>query len=254
MLLILSPAKKLDFDTKSSTYTATQPALCDQAKQLAEVMKTKSVTGLQSLMGISPKLAELNVGRYQQLSFPFTEENAKPALYAFKGDVYTKIDKENYTKKEQQYAQKHLRILSGLYGILRPMDLMQPYRLEMGTKLHTHKGEDLYDFWGDTITQNLNQALKEQGDDILVNLASQEYFKAVQPKKLTGHIIQVDFKEHRNGSYKIIGLLAKRARGMCTNYIIKNNITTIDGLKSFTEDGYGLNEALSHEKHLVFSR
>lgn len=254
MLLLISPAKKLDATPIDILCDTTRPALLQHVETLVQIMKKKNIRDLRSLMGISQELAELNVERYKQFALPFTEEGAKPALMAFKGDVYAHIATAEFSKQDFAYAQQHMRILSGLYGVLRPLDVMHPYRLEMGTKLHTPKGEDLYDFWQDSITNEINTALAAQGDDIVLNLASKEYFKAVKPQKINGRVIEVAFKEKRGDNYKVIGLLAKRARGMCTDYIIRKRVNTIDALKQFNHEGYEHNEALSDDKLITFTR
>lgn len=254
MLLVISPAKKLDFETVAPATEYTLPEKIKQSQLLIDVLKKKSSDDLQQLMGVSEKIADLNVERYQTFQTPFTPDNAKQALWAFKGDVYASMQPETFSDKEQQFAQDHLRILSGLYGVLRPLDLIQAYRLEMGTSLANDKGKDLYQFWGSSITDQLNADLKSQQDQVLVNLASNEYFHAVQPDHLDGQVLNVTFKENKNGTYKIIGLLAKKARGMMSRYVITNQIQQVEDLKNFTEGGYEYREDMSSDGEMVFTR
>ena len=254
MLIVISPAKKLDMETPANTDLYTQPALLEHARALINILQEKDSFEIASLMKLSMKLADLNVSRYQTWQPPFSPSNAKQALWAFRGDVYQGMDVDSFQSADIDFAQSHLRILSGLYGILRPLDLMQAYRLEMGTKLANPQGKDLYAFWGDTITQTLNAALKEQGDDILINLASQEYFKSIQTKNLQGKIITPVFKESKNGQYKVIGIYAKRARGLMSRYIIQHQLSHPEELKDFNLDGYQWHAELSDEQQLVFTR
>ena len=205
-------------------------------------------------MKVSAKIADLNFDRYETWSTPFTQDNAKQAMLAFKGDVYTGLDAETFSAADFKFAQQHLRMLSGLYGLLRPLDLMQPYRLEMGTKLDTDAGKNLYEFWGSTITDGINKQLKKIKSDYLVNLASNEYFKSVKPKEVNGEIITPDFKEFKNGDYKMIGIYAKKARGMLSRYIIQNQLTDPEDIKSFDEDGYRYNKKLSRGNNFIFTR
>jgi len=255
MLLILSPAKKLDYseDTRYiSTYT--QPQFLDESQKLIDILVEKQPDELMSLMDISSQLAELNYERYQNFSRPFSPENAKQALLTFKGDVYTSFQLDTYTEAEYEYAQKHVRILSGLYGLLRPLDLMQPYRLEMGTKLSNERGKNLYDFWKEEITQHLNEAIKESGSKVLINLASNEYARAIDKKKLKGTILDISFKDERNGQYKPIFLYVKQARGAMCDYAIREKVVDPEGLKGFTDMGYHYNESLSSDNEWVFTR
>lgn len=249
MLTLLSPSKTLNEDA-CSVEKATKPVLLDSSKVLIKRLKSMSKKDISKLMGISDKLSELNFDRFQSFSTPFTPKNAKPALTYFKGDVYEGLKAEDFDKKDFEFAQKHLRILSGLYGLLRPMDLMQAYRLEMGTKLKNEKGKDLYEFWGEKITEKIN----EDESDVIVNLASNEYFKAVKPKKMKGNLIVPVFKEKKGDDYKVIGLFAKKARGMMARYIIKNRINNPEKIKDFNESGYKFNKKLSNEKEWVFTR
>ena len=254
MLIIISPAKKLDMEAKPPFPTHTQPELLEQSQILIDGLREKDSFDIAELMKLSMKLADLNVARYQTWQTPFNLNNAKQALWAFRGDVYQGMDADSFSEGDADFAQNHLRILSGLYGLLRPLDLMQAYRLEMGTRFSNARGKDLYAFWGSLITEHLNTALEAQGDNILINLASQEYFKSVRPTKLNADIITPVFKEHKNGQYKIIGIYAKRARGLMSRYIIQNQLSTPDALRSFDVDGYRWNAELSDTKQLVFTR
>lgn len=254
MLVVVSPAKNLDYETAIPVSEHTQPALLSNAEQLVETCRTLSPADLSSLMSISDKLATLNANRFTEFSTPFTKDNARQALYAFNGDVYTGLDAYTLSEADVIYAQTHLRILSGLYGVLRPLDLMQAYRLEMGTKLANVNGKDLYQYWGETITENLNAALAEQGDNVLVNLASNEYFKSVKKKSLDGMIITPTFKDYKNGQYKIISFFAKKARGLMARYIIENRVQDVDALKAFDSSGYVYCEEQSSSTEMVFLR
>jgi cytoplasmic iron level regulating protein YaaA (DUF328/UPF0246 family) len=209
---------------------------------------------IAELMKLSIKLAELNFDRYEAFEPECTKDNAKQAILAFKGDVYQGLDAESFSAADFKFAQQHLRILSGLYGLLRPLDLMQPYRLEMGTKLVTDRGKNLYEFWGDIITDGLNKQLGKIKSGTLVNLASNEYFKSVKPKNIAGEIVTPQFKEYKNGEYKMIGIYAKRARGLMARYIIQNQLTRPEALKDFSEEGYSFNKKLSAGNSLVFTR
>ncbi len=253
MLTVISPAKTLDFDTPVSTNKYSEPRFLDQSQQLIEQLKKLSSQEIANLMKISDKLAGLNMVRFQQWQTPFTEENAKQAILAFKGDVYTGLAAETLDDKGLDFAQQHLRILSGLYGVLRPLDLMQPYRLEMGTPFQNDAGRDLYSFWGDKIRQSLEgePALK---DGVLINLASNEYFKAVDAKKLKATIITPVFKDWKNGQYKMISFYAKKARGLMSRYIIDQQINTPEKLKQFDSDGYRYSEEMSQKNDWVFIR
>ncbi|MGF1725970.1 peroxide stress protein YaaA [Photobacterium nomapromontoriensis] len=254
MLIVVSPAKTLDYESPLTTATFTQPELTAHAAELIEVCRDLTPAEIASLMKVSDKIAGLNVAHFTQWLPTFTPDNARQAILAFKGDVYTGLAAETMTEADFSYAQQHLRMLSGLYGVLRPLDLMQPYRLEMGTKLVNPRGNNLYQFWGDIITDKLNTALTEQGDNILVNLASNEYFKAVKTKKLTGTVITPVFKDAKNGTYKIISFYAKKARGMMARYIIDHHVDSIDGLKAFDSAGYYFVPAESTTSELVFKR
>lgn len=253
MIVLLSPAKTLDLE-QNGRHDFSSPRLMTQTKQLVRLLKKKSVQDLMDLMHVSEKIGTLNVDRYRDFKAPFTEENAKQSLFAFKGDVYVGLEAETLDEAGIAFAQDHIRILSGLYGILKPLDLMQAYRLEMGTKMENKKGKNLYEFWGDSITKLINQDLKETGSEWIVNLASNEYYKSVNVKKLKGKVLKVDFKEDRNGVFKIISFSAKKARGLMARYIIDYKIDKPEDLKGFTTENYAFNEDLSKEDHWVFTR
>ncbi|MFT5076536.1 MAG: cytoplasmic iron level regulating protein YaaA (DUF328/UPF0246 family) [Polaribacter sp.] len=253
MKIVISPAKSLDFESKLPTEKATQPLFLEQAQMLNAKMATKSKNVIKKLMGISDKLAELNHQRYQDFSLPFTKENARPAVYAFSGDVYIGLDVNSLPVEKLEVLQDKLRILSGMYGILRPLDLMQAYRLEMGTALAINQNKNLYGFWGATLTNALNDELKE--DELLINLASKEYFKAIQPKKINVPVISPVFKDYKNGTLKIISFFAKKARGSMVRYIIDDDVETLEELKGFNYDGYGFSEEFTlNENEPVFVR
>jgi uncharacterized protein len=253
MLIVISPAKTLDFDTPAVTSEYSQPVFLNLSALLIEQLNQYSTSEIAALMKLSNKLAELNLDRYQAWQTPFTPENAKQAILAFKGDVYTGLDAESMDERKFKFAQQHLRILSGLYGVLRPLDLIQPYRLEMGTKLQNYRGKDLYQFWG----SQLREAIETDpafADNILINLASNEYFKALQAKKLNARIITPIFKDWKNGQYKLISFYAKKARGLMSRYIIDHSIDDPEQLKSFDRDGYRYDENMSKENDWVFIR
>ena len=254
MLLVISPSKTLDFEQKAVTSHFSNNDFLPQAEKLVKVLKKYNSQDLMKLMGISDKLARLNQERFASWSHPFDTENAKQALLAFKGDVYTGLNAESLNEKELLYAQDHLRILSGLYGVLRPLDLIQPYRLEMGTKLNTPSLKDLYSFWGDKLTDTVNEALSSQGDSILINLASNEYFKSLNKKKLKATIITPIFKDFSNSEYKMISFFAKKARGLMSRFILKNELKQPDELKHFISEGYFFSEAESSANQFVFLR
>lgn len=254
MLVLISPAKKLDFDSKPLCSAFTEPRFQKQTGELVALAKKLSRADLKRLMKLSDKLAELNYVRYQTFQPRFTPENAKQAAYAFRGDTYVGLDADTLSADDLTYAQDHLRILSGLYGLLRPLDLMQPYRLEMGTKFANPKGEDLYDFWQDTLTKAVNDDINAQNGKAVINLASNEYIKAINPSQLEADYITPHFKEIKNGVPKTIGLFAKRARGAMARYIIRNRIETPEGLKKFSEDGYQYRPDLSTARDFVFIR
>ena len=254
MLIVISPAKTLNENPVNITNKYSIPAFVDQSLVLAGILRKLSPKKLASLMDINPKLAELNFRRYQKWSEEFTTENSKPALLMFNGEVYSGIKASTLKEKEIIYAQDHLRILSGLYGLLRPLDLMQAYRLEMGTALKNPAGKDLYKFWGDKITNSINDVLKIQREKTLVNLASHEYFKVVDPAKIEGKIITPVFRESRPDGNKPITIYLKKARGMMTRFIIKNRIEKSEELKHFDSEGYFYSEAMSRGDELVFIR
>jgi cytoplasmic iron level regulating protein YaaA (DUF328/UPF0246 family) len=254
MLALVSPAKKLDFDKARESDKATQPVFQKDIQELVTELKKLGPDDIQDLMSLSVKLAELNYNRYQQFSDKFDASNSKPAAYLFRGDTYVGLDADSLSSDDMDYAQDHLRMLSGLYGLLRPLDLMQPYRLEMGTSFTNPRGKDLYAFWGDLLTKACNEAVKDHKDQSVINLASGEYIKAINAKKLDGPFVTCHFKEMKNGAPKVIGLFAKRARGMMARYMIQNRIETVEGLKGFNSDGYEYREDLSEDRSLVFVR
>jgi uncharacterized protein len=254
MLMVISPAKKLDVESPSTVKKNTQPLLLPDAEQLIDELKRLAPQEVSSLMHISDKLGTLNYDRYQEWQLPFTPDNAKQAIFTFKGDVYVGLDAESFSKGELDFAQQHLSILSGLYGVLRPLDLMQAYRLEMGTRFENVRGNNLYAFWGDKITQQLNEQLKKNNSQTLVNLASTEYFKSVDISSLNANIVTPIFKDQKNGVYKIISFYAKKARGLMAAYAIKNGITDAKGLKQFAVDGYTYQADQSNDKEWVFTR
>ncbi|OYD25509.1 peroxide stress protein YaaA [Oceanimonas baumannii] len=254
MLIVVSPAKTLDYDTPPVVADFTQPELLQHSAELIERARELTPADIGKLMKISDKLAGLNAARFADWQPEFTPGNAKQALLAFKGDVYTGLDAETLSKEDFAFAQVHLRMLSGLYGVLRPLDLMQPYRLEMGTRLDNARGKDLYTFWGNIITDVLNHAMAEQGDNVLINLASNEYFKAVKPARLEGQVVTPVFQDCKNGQYKIISFYAKKARGMMARYIIEKRLTEVSQLTAFDTAGYYFVEEESSATELVFRR
>lgn len=253
MLMIISPAKTLDYESPLATETHTQPDFLDDACELIDQLKELEPHQVSNLMSISDKLGQLSAERFQSWHTPFTPDNARQAVLAFKGDVYTGLDAESFSSEDFSFAQKHLRILSGLYGLLKPLDLMQPYRLEMGTRFENTRGKDLYAFWGSKITDALNQLLASD-DKVLVNLASNEYFKSVQKKHLDARLVTPQFKDWKNGQYKMISFYAKKARGLMCRYAIQNRITQADDLKGFNLDGYYFSEDQSDNNNWVFLR
>ncbi len=255
MLAVISPAKTLQFEEVPKVPFTTQPELLKQSEYLIEKLKKLSPKKIGALMDISPKLADLNHQRYHEFHTPFTTENSEPSIMVFKGDVYLGMKAEEFNERELLYAQDHLRILSGLYGLLKPLDLMQPYRLEMGTSLGvTATKKNLYQYWGNTITENINESLENANTDTLVNLASQEYFKAVVPKKLKGKIVVCEFLDGKNGKHKVISFFAKKARGMMANYIIKNEVKNPEDLRGFDYEGYIYAPKLSTNNEFIFTR
>lgn len=254
MLIIISPAKTLDYASPLATERFTQPELLDQSAMLIKRCQTLTPAQISNLMGISDKLAGLNAARFGEWQPTFTPNNARQALLAFKGDVYAGLQAHDFNEEDFSFAQQHMRILSGLYGILRPLDLMMPYRLEMGIKLENQKGKDLYSFWGDQITDKLNEALQQQGDNVLINLASDEYFKSVKTAKLHGTLIKPVFLDEKNGKYKVISFYAKKARGLMSRFIIKHRLTKSEQLMNFNLAGYTFDEASSVGNEWVFRR
>ncbi len=254
MLILISPAKTLDYQSPLATERYTQPELLDHSQQLISEVRKLSAPQIATLMGISDKLADLNATRFHDWQPDFTPANARQAILAFKGDVYTGLQAETFSEADFDFAQKHLRMLSGLYGVLRPLDLMQPYRLEMGIRLENARGKDLYQFWGEIVTDKLNEALQAQGDNVVINLASDEYYKSVKPKKLNAEIVKPVFLDEKNGKFKVISFYAKKARGLMSRYIIENRLTTPEQLKAFNSEGYFFDEEASEKGDLVFKR
>jgi cytoplasmic iron level regulating protein YaaA (DUF328/UPF0246 family) len=254
MIIVISPAKSLDFKTPSKISDYTMPELLNESAKLVGRLKTMSPKQLSALMDISADLGELNFKRFQEWQTPFTPENAKQAILAFNGDVYQGLNAAILSEDKLLLAQIKLRILSGLYGVLKPLDLIQPYRLEMGTRLKYYKSKDLYAFWNPLITKKINEAVSESGSGILINLASHEYFKSIDRKKLKAEIVTPDFKELKNGSYKMISFFAKRARGLMTRFILENNITDHADLLAFNSEGYAFNPRISKPGNPVFTR
>jgi len=254
MLIVLSPAKSLDYKTPAKVKAPTLPEFALESAKLITDLKKLSPQDVAELMGLSDQLAALNVGRYRDWSKKFTEENSKPAIYAFNGDVYDGFDVNTLNAKAVDFAQDHIRILSGLYGALRPLDLMQPYRLEMGTSFKNARGKDLYAFWGERITDSLKKVLEKQKKPVLLNLASEEYFKVLQAKNLACPVISPVFQDGKDGKYKIISFYAKRARGLMARYVVENRITDPADLKGFNLDGYKYYAAESKVDKPVFRR
>lgn len=255
MLTVISPAKTLDYESPLPVGLApTRPDFLTDSAELIDILREYSPSQVALLMSLSDKLAALNVARFQSWQPDYAEPDARPALFAFKGDVYTGLDVERLLATDLDRAQQHLRILSGLYGLLRPLDLMLPYRLEMGTELVNSRGKQLYEFWGDRITLALNQALAEQGDEVLINLASNEYFRAVQTKNLKASIFTPQFKDEKNGQFKMISFFAKKARGRMAAWLLQNDVRKPEDLRDFAVDGYQFNNALSSGQTLVFTR
>jgi cytoplasmic iron level regulating protein YaaA (DUF328/UPF0246 family) len=254
MLLVVSPAKNLDYESPVATELYSQPELLAYSKVLMKKCKTLTPADISSLMAISDKLAGLNAARFGEWATPFTPENARQAVLAFNGDVYNGLDAKSFSEDDFTFAQQHMRILSGLYGLLKPLDLMQAYRLEMGKKLDNDRGSNLYQFWGDIITEHLNVAIAAQGDNVLINLASNEYFKAVNKKVLKAEVITPAFKDWKNGQFKIVSFFAKKARGLMARYIIEHQITDLEKLKEFDVAGYQYSSVLSKANDWVFTR
>lgn len=254
MIITLSPSKGQDFDAPAFTTHFTLPQQLEQSLLLIEAAKTHDLEAIQSMMKVSENLARLTVARFEQFQTPFTLKNAKQALFAFKGDVYSTIDVENYADETLDFAQAHLRILSGLYGYLRPLDLIQAYRLEMKTKLANLRGANLYTFWDQRITDLLNRDLRRQSEPTLINLASNEYFKSIKIKQLEGRLLNINFKESKAGKTRVIAIFAKRARGLMANWIIQNKIESSEQIKAFDLDSYKFDAALSDDRQWTFSR
>ena len=254
MLIVLSPAKTLDFESPIKVNKTTEPDFIPRSAELISTLRTMPPAQIGSLMSISDSLAQLNVARYASWSKKFTPDNSRPAVLAFDGDVYEGLDARSLNARQLDWAQKHLRILSGLYGLLRPLDLMQPYRLEMGTRLATKRGKDLYAFWGDQITEALNESLTVAKAQALVNLASEEYFKSVKPAKLDRPVITPVFEEWKGGGYKIVSFFAKRARGLMARYAIEHKLSKPEQLKDFDSEGYAFDAKASNEARWVFRR
>lgn len=253
MLAVISPAKTFG-PGQCAVDECTQPSFLPDTDRLIDQLKTMKSTDISKLMSVSAKIAQLNVGRYKAWKKKPSIANAKQALVVFRGDVYRSLDSDSFSKSDFDFAQKHLRILSGLYGVLRPLDLIQEYRLEMGTRLKTDRGDNLYQFWGDKVTRLINKELASHKKPVLVNLASTEYFKVLDPDKIDAEIITPVFKEKRGDTYKVIGISAKRARGAMVNHIIKNRIKRIDDIKQFNQDGYSYRPGLSDDHQWVFAR
>ena len=254
MLIVLSPAKSLDYKTPIKVKAPTLPEFASESAKLIAELRKLAPQDVAKLMGISDQLAALNVGRYRDWSKKFTEENSKPAIYAFDGDVYDGFDVKTLNAKAVEFAQDHVRILSGLYGALRPLDLMQAYRLEMGTSFKNARGKDLYAFWGGRVTDSLKKILEKKKKPVLLNLASEEYFKVLQPKELDCQVISPVFQDAKDGKYKIISFYAKRARGLMARYVVENRITDPADLKGFNLEGYKYSAAESKLEKPVFRR
>lgn len=247
MKIVVSPAKTLDFETKLPTAKGTQPIFLNEAEELNSKLSNKSKKAIKELMSISDALAELNYSRYKEFSTPFTNQNARPAAYTFAGDVYSGLDAFTLPESKIDAMQNSLRILSGMYGVLKPLDLMQAYRLEMGTSLKMGKNNNLYEFWGDKVTNALNQELDE--DELFINLASQEYFKVINAKKLKTKVISPVFKDYKNGKLKVISFFAKKARGSMARFAIENNVATLKDLLTFNKDDYAYSEEHTQKEH-----
>ena len=254
MLIVISPAKLLDFATPPITTSFTLPEMLQESEKLIGSLQKMNPKQISKLMGISDNLGELNFRRFQSWHLPFTPENAKQAVLTFNGEVFRGLKATTLSEEQLQLTQTKLRILSGLYGVLKPLDLMQPYRLEMGTKMEYQKSKDLYAFWKSLIVEKINKAVAESGSSILVNLASNEYFKSIDKKKLNAEIITPEFKDLKNGNYKTITVFAKKARGLMTRFIIENNINDVESLQAFDSEGYNFNPRLSKPGNLVFTR
>ena len=254
MLALISPAKTLDYESALPTDQHTLPRLLAQSQQLVDLSRKLSASEIASLMSVSEKIAQLNVARFRDWNADLNFSNARQAMYAFKGDVYTGLNAYALSADDIDFAQQHLRMLSGLYGLLRPLDLMMPYRLEMGTKLSNPHGHNLYEFWGEQITQLINQDLQSSNATVLLNLASDEYYKSVQPNQINAEIIKPVFLDQKNGQYKIISFYAKKARGLMARYMIENKVKKVEDLQAFQSDGYYFDADSSLKGELVFKR
>ena len=254
MITILSPAKKLDKNTDREIPNTTTPDFLDEGKELVEELRKLSPDDISALMNVSRSIAELNYERYARWHTPFTRENAQPAVFLFNGQVYQGLQAESLKDEDLHFGQEHLRILSGLYGLLRPLDLIQPYRLEMGTKMSNPRGDDLYTFWGDRLTQAINESLQQHDHKVLLNLASNEYYKAVKKEKLDGEVITPVFKEKKGDQYKTVAVYAKKARGLMSRFILRNRIDDPEAVQSFDEEGYVFSPQQSSQKEWVFVR
>jgi len=254
MLTVISPAKSLDFENPVIATKTTKPRFLGQSQQIIDQIKLLAPQDIASLMKLSDKLAVLNYDRFQDFQTPFTKKNARACVFAFRGDVYQGLDADTLSTDDFDFAQQHLRILSGLYAVLRPLDLIQAYRLEMGTKFANNVGKNLYEFWGDTLKQSIQKELDKSDSQVLINLASNEYFKAVKAKQLSHPVITPVFKDFKNGQYKIISFFAKKARGLMARYIIQNKIEQPEDLKSFNLDRYKVSKKLSSDNEIVFTR
>ena len=252
MKILISPSKTLSFDSEVNCEFKSESRLIDETKILHKILLDYSSEDLKNLMSVSDKIAELNYNRFKNWEDPTSSENSRQAVYAFKGDVYSGLDADTIEEDKFDYLQNSLRILSGYYGLLRPFDQILPYRLEMGTKLENENGNNLYKFWGDKITNVLNEDLDE--DDIIVNLASDEYFKSINNDKIKSNIITPVFKEFKNGTYKVIAIYAKKARGLMSRFLIERKSTSIDDIKLFNVDGYSFDNSLSKDSQMVFTR
>ena len=254
MLALISPAKTLDYESALPTDLHTLPRLLEQSQQLVDLSRKLSASEIASLMSVSEKIAQLNVARFHDWHADLNFANARQAIYAFKGDVYTGLNAYALSATDIDFAQQHLRMLSGLYGLLRPLDLMMPYRLEMGTKLSNARGHNLYAFWGEQITQLINQDLQNSNASVLLNLASDEYYKSVKPSQIKAEIIKPVFLDQKNGQYKVISFYAKKARGLMARYMIENKVKKVEDLKAFQTNGYYFDADSSLQGELVFKR
>lgn len=254
MLTIISPAKTLDYDSPLPPHHATQPRMLEHSVQLIQRARAFSAKDIARLMKVSDNIAQLNERRFAEWTIPFTEANARPAIFTFKGDVYIGLDVDRFSADDLDAAQRRLRILSGLYGVLRPLDLMRPYRLEMGIQLGNVRGKNLYEFWGDLITGQLSQDMRAADTEILVNLASNEYFKPIKAKQLPGSVIEPVFQDEKNGRYKVISFWTKQARGRMAAWLLRQNITRPEDLLRYAEDGYCYAPEASTDNKPVFRR